>query len=658
MIVDVALPIPVGKSFSYIVPGELTHCVRNLSRVLVPFHNKETVGVAMAVREGDGAGLKEVIDVIDAFPLVDDELSALLEWSSSHYVTPRGLVFKYALPAFRDLERFLAVETTAGGPSEMNGAAFRKAVRSFGRKKILQLYNDGLLRFRDTLTDQVFSTVPAQSVSVCPDSRNIKVLLIDSVENRLAYYGPLISEHLGGNGNVMFLLPDYYAAGAYFAKKLKEGFGQKVLWYGSGVSVKQRMETFFRVRRECGNVILGNKSSVFLPIHNLSLVIVERYEDDEYRNEVGFKFNPVRLAIKRAQARDISIVLASGACSVDLGHLAGGMGFKTRRAEWLTGNQYNERTDKKGSRSTGEALERIALEVRQSALNGMRVAVYTPRKDHGGFLRCHACREPLLCPKCDGYLSYDRIEDVMICSHCTVRFPYKGICPSCGSSMIGFSRTGVGFIEEHLRKAAPGLHIVRVTGDSLKKEISAIRKLPADEPAVLVGTQSLSKLYGFHVDRLILAGWEELRKMGGHRAEEKAHQIIVNLVDALTPSEIISFPSRKEALDPRNYFDIGPFFEKELRKRKDADFPPFVRIFLIHVRKKTKNAADSALKKIRGIIYEEGLGSSLFGTIPLTRSPFHIWRVVMKGDEQLLHEVFRKLYDIQGVEVEADPVGF
>ncbi len=655
MIADIALPIPVGKSFSYTVPDELTPYIFTLSRVLVPFRYKEAAGVVVAIHDGDGAGLKSIAGVLDFFPLVDEELAALVEWSSSFYVTPPGLVFKYALPPVSDLQRFLVTGTADNSLADMNGLPLRKAVRKFGDSRILRLYSQKELSLHDTLTNGDFRAMLPHTGR---EHGGEKTLLVDSVENRLKYYNTLISDHLGGGGNVLILLPDYYAAGAWFTKRLKEIYGPRLLWFASGVPVKERMETYFKVRREGGYVVLGNKNSVFLPIRDLSLIIVERHDDDEYKNEEGFKFNPVRVAVERASLHSASIVLGSGACALDMIHLARARGFTVTCNEWLASGGYTEKLARVGSRSAGEILDNISRYAGEPAVSGVRIAVYTPRKDYGAYLKCHVCKETFTCPDCGGPLNYDRDRDIMSCSGCAGEFPYQGACPHCGSNMIGFSRIGALFVEEHIRRTAPGLNVVRITGDSLKKEISAVRKLSTKEGVVLVGTQSLSKLYGFHVDKLILAGWEELRKMGGFRSDEKTHQVIANLIDALTPAEILCHSGKREPADPGEYLHISAFCAKELKRRREADFPPFVRVFLVQARKKTAASADAVLKKIRQIISEEGLDGALFGTLPFKKPPFHMWKVILKGNEHLMGKAFRRFYDIPGVEIEADPNNF
>ncbi len=655
MIVDVALPIPVGRSFSYGVPGELVPYVFELARVLVPFRYRQTAGVVVALREGKDQRLKSIEGVLDFFPLFPDELPELLLWSSSFYVTPAGLVFKHALPSAGDMERFLTVE--AAGRADMDGLPVRKAIRRYGRARLLQLHKDGLIDLRETLTGKTFS--PSVPAPLRPDGiERGKVLLIDSVEERLAYYNGIIPDHLERGGNVLILVPDYYAAGAWFARRLKETWGPRVLWFSSGTPVKQRMETWFKSRREGGNIVLGNKSCVFLPLSDLSLLIVERCDDDEYKNEEGFKFNAVRVAVERARLREASIVLGCAACSIDALHLARTGGFEVNCNEWPACTGYAERTTNVPSLSTGGTIDLISTEAGEAARQGSRVAIYTPRKDQGFYLKCHACRETLACPGCGEPLGYDRGSGNLSCPSCGARLPYEGTCPQCGSNAIGFSRIGALFIEEQLRRTHPHLSVTRITGDSLKKEIAAVRAPRQGDGAILVGTQSLSKLYSLPVDKLLLAGWEELRKIGGYRSEERMHQLLLNLLDALAPRSIISYSTRKEPADPRDYLHISSFAERELKKRREAQFPPFVRVFLLEARARTAARADATLKKVRKVISDAGLEDALLGTLPLERPPYHIRRLILKGDEGLLKDVFEELHDIPGVDIEADPTSF
>jgi primosomal protein N' (replication factor Y) len=653
MIADVTLPIPVGKFFSYSVPVDIAPYIAVLSRVRVPFHQRDAIGTVVGLREGDDPRLKAIIEPLDFFPLIDNELSALAGWASSFYLTPSGLVMKYALPPLRDIERYLIIGQT-NNTSIKEGTPLNKMVKKLGHLRLVQLFVQGAFDLRDTFTrDDFTAACTGDSQTQGLGARSI--LFTDSLERRFERYISLIGSHIEKNGNILFFLPDHYAAGSYFADRLTALYGERVLWFSSGVPVKKRMETYFRTRREGGYVVLGNKSLVFLPARNVSLIIVERCDDDEYRNEESFTFNAARTAVERTRLKGIPFILGSAVCSIDTMAYARENEVILECNEWLAAKGPTVKNV--GSRSSGELLDRVRTDAIATVQRGGKVAVYAPRKEYGSFLRCHGCREDLTCAKCGGHLEYDRARDVLLCTGCASQYPYSDTCPHCGSNMIEFARIGASFIYDHLSRTAPWVGATIITGDSLKKELSALRKSP-DRAACLVGTQALSKMYGHHVDRLILADWEELRKMSGFRSEEKTHQVICNLIDALTPDEIISHSRARHPADLAPYLKITDFYENELKKRKEADFPPFTRIFLVEARAKTQPAADRALAKVTAVISAHGLNSHIFGTVPGNKPPFHTWKTILKGPKDLLTKAFTDLYNIPGVEIEADPPNF
>jgi primosomal protein N' len=655
MIADIALPIPVGKYFSYSVPDEIAPYLSAWSRVRVPFHARDAVGIVIALRQGDATGLKPVIEPLDFFPLVDEELAALAAWASSFYLTPIGLVMKHALPPVSDIERYLVageISHPEAGPVQLS-----RMIKRTGRVRLIELYRQGNLVLLDGLTRNEFAQAkpPARGEAGAGDRQSV---IIDSIEKRLERYLSLIGTHLENNGNILFLLPDHYAAGAYFAQKVKALHGDRVLWFSSGVPVRQRMETYFKARHGTGHIILGNKNLVFLPVRNLSLIIAERYDDDEYRNEESFKFNAVRTAIERARLCGIPLVLGSAACCVEILYHAqkddgSALHFHDPAAQ---GDPNTPKTIR--VRSSGELLDRLCSDIEDTAGRGESVAVYVPRKEYGSYIRCQACREDLVCEKCGSSLDYDRERDVLHCPACTSTHPYIDECPHCGSRMIGFTRTGASFVHDRISRTVPNVSATLITGDSLKKEISILGKKNPRGAQCLVGTQVLSKLYGHHFDKLILVDWEELRKMSGFRSDEKTHQVLMNLIDALTPGEIVCYSTKKKFANIAPYLDAARFYETELQKRKEAEFPPFARMFIIEARAKTRAAADRALAKVKAVISDNGLDPYVFGTVPGNKGPFLVWKTLLKGPEDLLNNSFPDLYAIPGIEIEPDPPNF
>ena len=170
---------------------------------------------------------------------------------------------------------------------------------------------------------------------------------------------------------------------------------------------------------------------------------------------------------------------------------------------------------------------------------------------------------------------------------------------------------------------------------------------------IVIGTQILARLYGLHVKRLVLMGQEEFLWVAGYRAHERVYQTFRNLIDALKPEEIFLVVGRKSLIDISHLTDEDRFYSEELAKRKLAEFPPYVRLFMIEVRKKGE-AGEHLVARIVERLKQEGLDDHLMGPMLKKRGGVH-WRMVLKGDEHLFAPIFPWLYGLSGVRIEPDP---
>ena len=652
MIVDVALPIPVAKTFSYTVPDRWKPFAKRFLRLKVPFHNKVQTGVITNIRDNDEPGLKAINEIIDVFPIIDNTLIELSTWLSRYYITPIGPVLKYMLPPTLNIEPYITIQAKDSKTLRMDGLTLKKAIHLFGRESLFQYHEEDLIILCDALTKQIFSPITQSNVE--KEIRD-NVLFIGDVQNRLDYYTEAIARALQKGSNVLMLLPDHYAAGNYFKKIFSEKFGDRVLWYGSETTVKSRMETFFRVRDKGGFLVLGNKSCVFLPLCKQALIIVERQEEDEYRNEEGFKFNAVMVAVKRASIGGVPVILGSACPSMEMYHYTKNNKFNIIEKKWLLDGSCQEKIVAPDIVSSATFLEELIPVIKDGVRKGEKIAVFTPRKDYGSYLVCHSCKKSFLCPHCEGVLSYEKEAGLLVCSLCNKSFPYEERCAHCGSNIIRFSRTGAEYVEEKLKDMFPSMNIMKITGDSLKKEMKTINKMPADLSVVLIGTQSLSKLYNFHVQKLILLGWEELRKMGGYRSDEKMIQILINLIDALTPDSVMLFMEKKNKVTINIYLECDSYYQEELQRRKNADFPPYQRVFLVEVENKNKERGEKTITKIKDIFQNEGIESAVSGTL-MEKKTLYKWKIILRGEEDFLYKALFKIYDLPGVQIEADPL--
>ncbi len=653
MIVDVAFPIPSWKTFSYMVPGALEPLASGYVRVQAPFGNRVQVGYIVGKRDGSDNNLKSIIDVLDFFPLTTDNLVELGTWASHYYVTPPGLVLKYLIPPSLKTDPYTYIHSENVPPDSSKGLPLKKAIRLFGRANIHRDCIQRTISFRDPFTDKDFTPIRCdRSVSTAVSN----TLFIAPVENRLMKYMSSIEEAFQQDQNVLMLLPDKNRIGRHFRKLLEERFEDRVLWHGSGLASKSRMSLFFQVRNNGKLLVLGNKSCVFLPIRKLGLIIIERPEEDEYRNEEAFKFNAVTVALKRASLEGARCLIGSVCPPVEVYHYCDKNGFTISEQKWLAGEENATRFESSYDFRRGTLHENLTTSIEKWTRRKEHIAIFVPWRFYGSGILCHSCREARLCPECGSMLSYEKDSGSFACMSCLSKYPYDTRCPNCGGDIVTFSRFGLEYVAEKLHETFPDLEIERITGDDPGKKRRKSPKLESNKPVLLIGTQSLSKMYGIHVTRLVLIGFEELRTAAGYRSDEKMRQVLMNLVDALTPEHVLFMNAKRSTTDHTRYKSSIEYYQEELKTRKIAEYPPYKRIFLMRIRDKDQGKGERAVELVSEILRKNDQTDALAGTIFKKRPSYLEWNTIIKGNETDLHDSLRKIYDLKLAQIEPDPM--
>lgn len=652
MIVHVALPIPVRKAFSYGVPEKWVPFIEPFVRVKVPFKNRSLVGFIVGVDGAEPVDLKEIQEVIDPFPLLDENLLALLKWASRYYIAPEGLVLRYALPAGMPFERYLKIKTLSDGNVEgLNGLTLKKACDKVGRETVHDYFKRGLLGLYDVFTNKELGKFNNRVYGRGGE----KTLFMGGIHDRLHFYTETTARHIDRGENVLMLVPDHHSIGQFFFNKLTEQFPGRILRYGVSVTAKKRMEAYFRARNEGGFLILGSRSCIFLPVFQNGCILVERPEEDEYRNEEGFRFNAVDLALRRAEIGSVPIALGSISPPLEIFKRAVDGEFCVKEAEHPRSRVYHEIISEKGMSASGSLPEAFMEPIARAVESREIIAIYTPRKDYSSHIKCLDCKSLFRCPVCSGGLSYHKSRDMLVCADCGRTFSYNDRCRQCGSKLIHFTHVGVEYLEHKLKDAMPEIPIIRLTGDTLRENKNELRSLCPGSPAIIIGTQALAKPYGFKVNKLIMVEWEELMRVGGYRAGEKMLHVLSNLLDTLDPEELFVFMSRKKRVNFSEFLHIKNFCSAELEKRFNAQFPPYVRIFLLEVEKESESSGLKVVAKIKTTAERYGVARHITGPLMQKRKGYR-WRLILKGNDEQVYEFLSVISNLSGVRVEADPV--
>jgi primosomal protein N' (replication factor Y) len=656
MIVQVALPLPINKTFSYRLPDYMIAAVKPLSRVKVPFGTRSLIGFVVAFDEtGEGAeGLKAIEELIDPIPLMDRDCYRLCDWASRYYVAPIGLALRYALPPAISIERYCEARAENGSGLPWACSGLKKAYSLLGRKAVYELLSRKTIRLYDLFTDS-----PVGGDGMEDDRVGFTASLqIGTVRNRLEYYCSRISEELQQERNCLMLLPDRHGAGEFFYRILAKRFPGAVVWYGGQMGTKKRAATYFSARNRRGQIVLGNKSAVFLPLRALGLVIVERPEEDQYRNEDAFKFNAVQLALQRARIEGVPLLLGSISPPVEVMKLVEEGGIELRQGSILPVPVILSAMREKYKRQPTGLQPEILDVIGETLDRNGTVAVHTFKGAYASGLNCSACGQAIVCPRCGSFsVSFRKEENKLVCGTCKNSETYTEVCPSCGSSFIRFFDVGAEYLEISLRESFPEASVVRMAGERDQRP-SRPKGSGSSEGrgTIVVGTHVLSKLYGFHADILVLHGWDGFIRSGagGFRTQEKMFQTFRNLLDALEPQRLLLSSFSGEPLGLSSFLDLPSFYADELNKRKVAEFPPYERFFVVNILKRTEAAGSRVIKNIEELVTSKNLEHRMLG--PIEVKGRYAWRIVLKGNEETLSPLLSSLYRLPGVHIEADPL--
>ncbi len=436
-------------------------------------------------------------------------------------------------------------------------------------------------------------------------------------------YIQLIREHLSRGQQVLYLLPEI-ALTSQIIHRLKAVFGDQVGVYHSKFPDNERVEIYNQLLDETNvnqyQVILGVRSSVFLPFSRLGLVIVDEEHENTYK-----QFDPA----PRYHARDVAIMLASmhGAKTL-LGTATPSIEsyYNARRGKYglvelfsryldirlpeiLVGDVLEARRQKKmSSHFTPLLLEHMqqALEQRE------QVILFQNRRGFAPYMECADCNWIPQCKHCDVSLTYHRQSKNLVCHYCGYSQKIPDTCPSCGSHNIITRGFGTEKVEDEIQLYFPDARIKRMDLDSTRARHAYEKLIQAFEDQeidILVGTQMVTK--GLDFDNVSVVGVlnaDNLLNFPDFRAFERSYQLMSQVSgrsgrkkkrgEVIIQTSQASHPIIKQVIH-NDYYEM---YRSQLQERKEFMYPPYyrmIRVLLKH--KKTGVLQDGARQLMKSL---------------------------------------------------------
>jgi primosomal protein N' (replication factor Y) len=578
--------------------------------------------------------------------------------------------------------------------------------------------------WRDPLAELDHTTIPAPILTTDQKAalEEIEVLLDDgsqlpcllrgvSGSGKTEIYMRAAARVLEAGRQVFILVPEISLTPQTVHRFLGRFPGQVGLIH-SRLSPGERYDSWQRVRQGKINIVVGPRSALFSPFLNPGLIVLDECHDESYaQSDMLPRFNALQAAIQLGQICRAGVILGTATPPVDLYHRAEKEGWKIinldrrilghRQAvqnhldQRLAAGQIHSETIppehqsgeletdflppvtvvdmrselKAGNRSI---FSRALTEgLRQVVHDNQQAILYLNRRGSASYVFCRECGASLQCPRCDLTLTWHADSKQLICHTCRYQRGMPVKCPDCGSNQIRQFGAGTEKVEEEVNRLLPDARTLRWDADTsrLKGANELILSHFANHRAdILIGTQMIAK--GLDLPLVTLVG-AVLADVGlnfpDYRAGERTFQLLTQVAGRASRSALggraifQTFQPEHYAIQHASHHDFQGFYKMEIDYRRRLGYPPFNHLVRLEYRHLNAEAAESAAKKMAGLLehwLEEGKYTSteMIGPAPCyfqRANSLYRWQILLKGPNPALILREKNLADWR---IEVDPL--
>jgi primosomal protein N' (replication factor Y) len=456
------------------------------------------------------------------------------------------------------------------------------------------------------------------------NQKNVVLLHGVTSSGKTELYIKLIKQHIDAGKQVLYLLPEI-ALTAQITERLKKIFGDKLGVYHSKFNDNERVDVWKYLQNKTYQVILGVRSSIFLPFTNLGLLIVDEEHENTYKqNQPAPRYHARDAGIVLAQIHGAKVLLGTATPSLESYYNAktnkfGLVELSTRFRNMEMPEIYiadvREARRKKQMHSLFTPL--LLNAVKESLEKKEQIILFQNRRGYSPYIECDACGYIPKCEHCDVSLTYHKHTENLVCHYCGFTETARKTCKACESPGVSNRGFGTQMIEDEIKTIFPEARISRMDLDSTggKHAYSEIiYKFEKGQTDILIGTQMVTK--GLDFDNVSLAGImnaDTMLNFPDFRAFERSYQQMAQVSGRAgrkhKTGKVIIQTSEKlhpilEYVRDNNYPGL---FDSQIEVRKKYKYPPFYRLIQILVKDKQNVLVDSVaglladeLKKIFG----------------------------------------------------------
>ena len=724
MFADVILPLPLPGTFTYSIPAEMERTILPGCRVTVPLGNKKSytaLVVTLHDKKPEEYEVKEIKELLDETPIVTSIQTRLWEWISRYYLCSLGDIYKAAIPQglkgeFRPrteqrvriaarcndkkaiglllqslsraprqrrlLDTYIQIaEPFSGEPKEISR---HKLIETAQVSSVIynQLREKGILETYEVeigrLNKELHPAVPQNSLNKAQQKafeeikegfarKNVTLLHGVTSAGKTEIYIHLITEALERGEQVLYMLPEI-ALTKQIIERLQRVFGNRIGLYHSKFSDAERVEIWKKQLSDTPyDVILGVRSSVFLPFRNLGLVIVDEEHENSYKQqEPAPRYNARNAAMVLASFFGAKTLLGTATPSIESYYNATTGKYalvslttrhrevKMPEIEVIDMIEYSRK-----KLTTGPFSDPLTEAMRKALQERQQIILFQNRRGYSPLLECRTCGWVPKCKHCDVSLTLHKSAGKLTCHYCGYTIPAPVHCPNCESRSFMNLGYGTEKIEDDLQNMFPEARIVRMDLDTTRTR-TAYERIISDfqdgKTDILIGTQMVSK--GLDFDNVAVVGIinaDTLLNYPDFRAMERAFQLMSQVAGragrrngqgkVFLQTRMSDAPVIPQIV--RN--DYMQFYDQQLSERMLFHYPPFYRLVYIYIKHRDVRVLEEFSeifgKQMREIFDYRVLGPDL---PPIARiKQLYIRKIVLKVENSLsqykVNEVLQNL---------------
>ena len=472
-----------------------------------------------------------------------------------------------------------------------------------------------------------------------------------------------IDEVIATGQNVLVLLPEISLT-KQITLRLEKKYGKDLGFYHQKLTDFERVEVWRKVRHNELKVVIGTRNALFLPFHQLGLIVVDEEHDYAYKpREVSPYFHGRDAALVLSELYGGKTILSSATPSVETYYLA----QKDKLRYVYIGERYqNVALPKTALIDFKEATETKTVSgnyslILQEEINNVlaekkQVMVLHNKRGYSNVIECESCGDVTYCSNCDVVMTYHKSSHEMKCHYCGHRASKPTKCSKCGSPNLNEKGIGVEQIHEETMKLFPEAEVDRMDVDSMRKKFAYERlyeKIEDRETDIIVGTQMISKGLDFdYIDLVAIPKADQMLYIQDFRAEEKAYQLITQvsgragrksgkgkvLIQTFSPSHSIF-----QLIQNNDSKEIYQYF---LEERKKFNYPPFTKLIMIEMKHRKEDKVDRASTFMGSVLRKYLPEECIFGPekAPISRlNTYYQYQIMLKLPRGKNYKAFKDL---------------